>query len=113
MRLFLSVLLIATLWGPAAPAQLPPGMPDYDVKGHCGRQSEMLGGGDFWMKACLTQEQESYNELKTIWDSVPQRVKRHCRQQTALFLASYFWLHACVAQELESGEAVKNFEFKK
>jgi hypothetical protein len=94
-------------------AQTPAGMPDYDVETHCKRQSSVMGGGDFWMKACLMQEQEAYDQLKTAWDKIPERAKKQCRQQASIMGSSYFWLNACVAQEAEANEAVKNFKFKK
>lgn len=65
------------------------------------------------MKACLTQEQDAYDQLKVAWEKTPERTKRQCRQQASIMGASYFWLNACVVQETEASEAVKNFKFRK
>jgi hypothetical protein len=99
----------------AAAAQGPIGMPDYDVERHCKRQASMFGGGDFWLNACLVQEQDAYDQLKARWSEIwaDPSVMRRCRQQSSMFGASYFWLNACVVQELEAREEVSKFKFRK
>jgi len=72
-----------------------------------------MGGGSFWMKACLEQEQEAYDELKQKWASIDSNTVRLCRRQMSIMGQSYFWLNACIQQELESATALKNFTFRK
>ena len=94
-------------------AQAPPGMPDYNVEKHCKSQSSIMGGGNFWMKSCLDQEQEAYDVLNREWSSLDPETMRHCRQQASVMGQSYFWLNLCLHQEIEATESLKNYKFKK
>jgi len=96
-----------------AQAQTPADMPVYDVEKICRQQTNLLQGGDFLLKACLDQEQNSYDELKKGWETLDTKVKAYCRQMARTVLASYFMLNACVAQELKAKEELGSFKFKR
>lgn len=97
----------------AVHAQAPAGLPDFEVEKHCRRQAATLGGGNFWLKACLDQEQDAYDQLKKDWPAHSAATLRRCRSQTAMLGQSYFWLNICLQQEAEATEAVRDYKFRK
>jgi hypothetical protein len=94
-------------------AEPPSELPFYDVEKICRQQSALVGGGDFMHKACLDQEQRSYDELKKDWEGLDKKVKATCREMARVAYPSYFMLNACVAQELKAKEELSNFKFKR
>jgi hypothetical protein len=105
----LQTVIVAT----SAIGQSPSGLPYFDPDRHCKRQTSIMGGGSFWMKACLEQEQDAYDQLKASWPTLEAGVKRQCQQQASIMGASYFWLNLCVVQELDSRDAVEGFKFRR
>jgi hypothetical protein len=73
----------------------------------------MIGDSNFMRKACLDQEQNAYDQVKSDLASLDPGSKRRCREIARIAAPSYFMLNACVAQEVSAREAVKDFKFRK
>jgi hypothetical protein len=96
LAIFFAWLFVALLASPLV-AQVPPGMPHYDVNGYCASESAAMGGGDMGISLCVGREQYAYKNLKVIWSGVDPAIQQLCIQKTPI--ASYSRLHSCVLNE--------------
>ncbi len=85
-------------------------IPSYNVEKYCIMESKLLGDDTSILKFCLEQEQKSYDELKTNWNSVDKKVKDDCQQTPE---TSYYKLKVCIAREIKTKEELSDFKFRK
>ena len=90
-------------------------IPNYDPQRHCSRSMNVLNvDSEFMLRACLTQEQNSYDLMKARWSEIGERIRRHCiGSNRTLAMESYFMLNACVSQEESSSRQNQQFEFRR
>jgi hypothetical protein len=88
-------------------------IPTYNVEKICEEQSRLMNGGSFLINACLRQEQNSYNHIKSDWESFDVKTKSHCADMAKTIIPSYFMLYACLQQEKKSKQEIENFKFKR
>lgn len=104
---------LAVVWGLVAPAMAETAIPDLDAIALCKRNAAAIDQGAFVVKACLEQEQESYNALKARWSALDEQTRLVCIQNAAAIDQGYYLIRACVEQEQEAKAAVDGFEFKR
>lgn len=88
-------------------------LPDIDAVALCRKQAQSVGQGDWLVKACLDQEQSSYDSLKAQWPGLDAKVRGLCTRQARSVNLGYWMILACVDQELASKRAVDEFKFRK
>ena len=111
--LSLSLAALVTLAGVSSNVLAQTAIPDLDPVALCKRNAAAIQQGDFIVKACLEQEQDSYNFLKAQWGKLNEQTRRVCIQNAAAIDQGYFLIRACIEQELEAKAAVDGFQFKR
>jgi hypothetical protein len=103
------IVLVATVFASTAHAQ---DIPDFDVERECEAMVDQMGGGNFLLSSCLTQEQKSYDWIKAEWSSLDGAIRKTCINMTSM-MPTYFLLRSCIEQEIQSGKAVRDFKFRR
>lgn len=90
-------------------------MPRYDVESWCETVSASAGGTSAMIyNGCFDQEQESYTDLKRVWDEVPDKTRHWCNEVARSGgSGSYMILKGCVDQEIDAKreQAGKTFRY--
>lgn len=96
-----TILLTCLTFTVAAAAEDP--LPRFDVGSLCEAAAGSLGNSSFARTACIEQEQQSYDGLRTRWAALPPEVRTTCRKIAAWTgTGSYIVLGGCVDVELEA-----------
>lgn len=86
-------------------------MPRYDPEAYCQQVANVSGGSSMIFNGCIDMEQQSYNNLKSVWASIPNRTKNYCDKVASVAGGSYSILEGCIDMELEAASSSKEFQF--
>lgn len=86
-------------------------MPRYNPEAYCQQVASFSGGSSMIFNGCIDMEQESYNNLKRIWVSIPNRTKEYCHEVASISGRSYSILEGCIDMEIDSIRSNKTFQF--
>lgn len=86
-------------------------IPRYNPEAYCRQVANVSGGSSMIFNGCLDMEQESYNNLKRIWVSIPNRTKEYCHEVASISGRSYSILEGCIDMEIDSIRSNKTFQF--
>jgi len=89
-------------------------MPRYDVEAYCDQVASFTGNtSELIRKGCLSQEQASYDSLKSLWPSIPPNVQSYCNEvATFAGSGSYLLLKGCVQEELAAKRSNEGTHFR-
>lgn len=86
-------------------------LPRYDPNKYCERISSLSGGSATLANECIKMEQSSYNKLKNMWDSIPEKTVSYCDRLANTTGGSYTLLESCIDMEMTESNAPQKFEF--
>ncbi|HZK23774.1 MAG TPA: hypothetical protein VFC74_00090, partial [Oscillospiraceae bacterium] len=55
-------------------------IPRYNPEAYCQQVANFSGGSSMILNGCIDMEQQSYNNLKRIWASIPNRTQNYCEE---------------------------------
>ena len=88
-------------------------MPRYDVKAYCKKVANSFGEYSASIEeGCFDMEQNSYDETKSIWGTVPKSMRSYCNK-VAMFdgSGSYDILKGCIEMESSASSSSKEFKY--
>lgn len=88
--------------------------PRYDPVAWCDTVAKTSGAVSEMIKdGCMDQEQSSYDEIKSLWPTLPANIRKWCNQVAKSGgRGSYMILAGCIQQELESKSKNTGRDFK-
>lgn len=99
----LKTFLLACLTLSTAAAAADDPLPRFDVAALCDAAAGALGNSTFARTACIEQEQQTYDGLRSRWPTLPPEVRATCQKIAAWTgSGSYIVLGGCVDVELEA-----------
>lgn len=111
MRITPSILILLGTFvihpGYASAANLPRLSPER----YCDEVAQVSGGSSMIRNGCIEMEQDAYNKLKRIWESLPAQSRRYCTDVAEVAGGSYSILSGCVDMEVEAVGGPKTFQY--
>lgn len=88
-------------------------LPRYDADAYCKKVASVGGTYSATIEnACIDQEQQAYDRLKSGWDGYPSQAESYCdRVATVGGAGSYSILGACIQQEIQARTGSKHFRY--
>ena len=94
-----------------SPPSFAESVPRYDPDAYCKDVAEFSGGSAVIYSGCIDSEQDSYNNLKEAWPTLPDAVRSYCDDVARYADGSYVILEGCVEQEMKAASSKKQFKF--
>lgn len=86
-------------------------VPRYDVEKYCQRVASAVGGSAQIENACISQEQEAYDGLKSSWASVAAKTQAYCDKVARAVGGTYQIMATCIEQESSATQAKPGFKY--
>lgn len=86
-------------------------MPRYNPEQYCQQVANISGGSSMIFNGCIDMEQQSYNNLKARWGSLPNRTKSYCHEVASVAGGTYSILEGCIDMETDASNASKGFQY--
>lgn len=105
-----AILIGITTFGVVSIAQAA-ALPRYDPGQYCDRIADLSGGSATLANECIKMEQRSYNKLKNMWESIPEKIVAYCDRLASTTGGSYTLLESCIDMEMTESNSPQKFEF--